>query len=614
MTSDSSASLVAAPARAPVRDRVWVLSTLLLCTFGFWLRWLYAHADLGSPSVDENDVIQQAVAFMGGEWRYYLPEYGPLPMYLLAALYHLVALLRGLSPLDYAARVFYDGQEQYLLGRLFCVACYVPLAICSYRFLAPRYGRVAASTSAILLSLPVLDQLTKSTVRIDVQQGALQLGAMLLLALAVEGSRFRHWLGAGLCAGLGMACKPLPGLLVAPCFLAASWFAAGIPGAGSPAGADSGWSPKALLLRSWRTLGRPALWAAGALAVAAALLANPTALDLKEFIRAQSNATAYYSGPSAPGSHLSAFEALHELRAPLIISAGLSTLAMVFVRDARAKLLALFPLVYATAFWGRPVRTYYMVAPAMVLCLVIGISVGLLLERRRLGESGALVERNAPARTGEAPASATVLLAPGLALAFIALVTWAPVRGLHAESQRLTNYTLSREWIHAHIPSGTKLFHYGRFAAGPRLVAATPKQAAAWADFFDYGRQNYEFYSRAFRQAHKGYLAQGRPYYDIHSHRVAAEQANKVKPWLARSLAKRALQEGWDYIILAGYRGDHYQQLGYTWIDQVELVQQFGKVAIFRVPRPAPTQPSAAAAPATPASAALPLAPEAERP
>src|SRR3954463_13864042 len=113
--------------------------TVALCALGFYLRWLNAHADLSSPSVDENDVVQQGVAFMGGEWKYYLPEYGALPMYGLAALYRLVAWLHGQTALEYAARVFYDGAEQYLLARLICVASYVPLAIVSYRYLASRF-------------------------------------------------------------------------------------------------------------------------------------------------------------------------------------------------------------------------------------------------------------------------------------------------------------------------------------------------------------------------------------------------------------------------------------------------------------------------------------------
>src|SRR6185436_17053834 len=155
-------------------------------------------------------------------------------MYCMAALYHGMALLRGLTPIEYGARVFYDGAELYLIGRLFCAACYVPLSIAGYRFLAPRFGRSAGFVSACLLALPCLDPLTRGTVRIDVPQGACQVGALLCLARALESNAWRHWLWAGFWAGLGIACKPLPGLLLAPCFLAASWFASAAASVAEP--------------------------------------------------------------------------------------------------------------------------------------------------------------------------------------------------------------------------------------------------------------------------------------------------------------------------------------------------------------------------------------------
>ena len=51
-----------------MKERAWAAATVACCSAGFYLRWLNAHVDLESPSVDENDVVQQAVAFLGGEW------------------------------------------------------------------------------------------------------------------------------------------------------------------------------------------------------------------------------------------------------------------------------------------------------------------------------------------------------------------------------------------------------------------------------------------------------------------------------------------------------------------------------------------------------------------
>ncbi|MEO8184361.1 MAG: glycosyltransferase family 39 protein [Deltaproteobacteria bacterium] len=585
-----------------MKKNAWAAVTLLCCAVGFYLRWLNAHTELGLPSVDENDVVQQGVAFMGGEWRYYLLEYGALPMYVLAALYRVVAVLHGLTALEYASRIFYDGEEQYLLGRLFCAACYLPLSIASYRFLGPRFGRSAGLVSACLLALPCLDTLTKATVRIDVVQGACQLGALLFLARALESKQVRNWLWAGVFAGLGMACKPLPGALLGPCFWAASWFAAEIdaPVAGPRLGAAALLGGlRSFALRLWRSVSRPALWASGVTALVVAGLANPTALDLRTFIQGQIKATNYYSGPNAPGAHLTAFQPLATLAEPLQIAMPVCVLLMPFVRDTRARLIALFPLLYATAFAGRPVRTYYMVAPAMALCLSIGIVVGLVL--CRLGLDARAPERGSsgvPIGSAPVPTWPAFSLGCAVSLALVALLSWYPVNGMDGLRRTTTPPTLARAWIHEHIPSGTRLFHYGTFAGGPRLVSSSWQQESKWADFFDYGRENYEFYQTAFRKAYDDYRSQGRPYYDIDSYLAAPDsvKSGKTRGWLARSLARRAAKEGREYIILGSYRGEHYQDLGYSWIDEVELAQEFGRIAIFRVPQPPPaaSEPSAA--------------------
>jgi hypothetical protein len=130
------------------------------------------------------------------------------------------------------------------------------------------------------------------------------------------------------------------------------------------------------------------------------------------------------------------------------------------------------------------------------------------------------------------------------------------------------------------------MFHYGRFVHGPRLVNSDWKAQTRWADFFDYGRSDYRFYRTAAKEAYEDYRAQGRPWYAIESVRSIPQPIQTLqKRWLGTSLARRASGLGQKYIILAGIRtlGSDYRLLGYRWFDQVELVQQFREIAIFRV-------------------------------
>lgn len=552
----------------------WVWLVLGICTFGFFLRVLNAQGDLGTPHVDENAVVDQAVAFMGGEWRYYLLEYGPLPMYLLAGVYHLVAWLRGMTPLEYGSQVFFDHEQQYYIARLFCAVCYAVLAVAVYRVLAPRFGRWAAGISSMLLALPVLDELNQSKARVDIPQGAFQIGAVLSLVVAMESGKLRHWVIAGLCAGCAIACKPMPGLLVVPCFLAASWFAAGAAAEGG-----SRASPRAAnALRSFGrrlldTVRRPGLWCGILVTLLAAAACNPTSLDIEHFISEQVRLLAYYSGPEAPGGHQNVFQVFLPLGAVFLWAAALCVCATPLLRDARASLIALFPLVYITAFWGRPMRPYYVIAPAMGLCLVIGIGVGELLKRA----SGL----RAMFSTAIEP-----LLAAAFSLGVVAAVDWAPVSHLERTRDALSSSTLAREWIYAHVPSGTGIFHSGAFGDGPRLVSTNPKEQKRYSDFFEYGRSNYKFFKDAYWLAYERYEAAHRPMYRIESTRRRAEplESGKSNALLVRELAEHARAQGEEYIVLGEFGGSKdVMDLHYPWFKSVELVQQFRRIAIFRV-------------------------------
>jgi hypothetical protein len=573
----------AAPSsRTASRVPPWGLAALSLCALGVLLRVLNAGAHLGQVSMDENDVVEQAVAFMGGEWRYYLLEYGALPTYVLAAVYHLLALLQGQTGFEYAQRVFFDADQLYFVARLSCGVYLSLLALLSYRFLAARFGRGAGCVGAGLIALPGVDGLTNGVVRVDVLQGVLQMLALLGLVRALESRALRHWLWAGAAAGLAIACKPLPGLLLIPSFLIASWFLA------TDDSAAAGTSGLARLRRAGsrllRTLTRKQLWAAAVATLAAAAAGNPSAIDLPRFVKGQLEATRYYSGSNAPGLHLDAFQAAATLEAPFLLAACASLAIVLYLPDLRARLIASFPLIYVTAFWGRPVRTYYLVAPALALCWIIGIAAGHLLERWRLEPR----ESGAPMRP-----PALRWLAFAALLLLVAGASYQNARRLDEVRRTPFSATEARAWIHAHIPSGTALFQYGAYtgSGGPILVADDAKREAELAQFFEYGRERYDFYRRAYREAYARYASQGRPRYAIEIFRASPEPkaSNKAPAWLTTNLDRRAQRRGQQYILLSYYRGaEDVLQLGYDWLPRVELVQQFGRIALFRVPDAAP--------------------------
>jgi hypothetical protein len=548
-----------APSRslaASWREHGVTIAGVAIVLIGAALRLLVAANELSAPLIDENEVVEQAVAFMGGDLEQHFVKYGPLTMYVLAGVYRAVAAVRGLSVLDYASRVFFHGEEHYFIARALTSLSLSALALVAFFQLRRTLGPRAALVTAALLGLPCVDVLVTGA-RIDMPQAAFQgLSLLALGAAALSGSR-RAWLGAGVAAGLAIASKPLPGLLIAPCFPLTSWFAEQ-PG--------SGGEPRRSVARLGRALAHPGLWIAALAAVVTTLIGDPALLNLGEFVESQRAAVALHSsGPLSSGpSVVMSFGLIGVPFCALL----LASFGLVLVKgDPPARIVALFLAVYLAAFWGRS-RHYFLVAAAVAGCLLVGHGVA-TVERllARGSERASLWFRRA------APALALVLVLP-------------PLWRLEWRTARPSAAREARDWIHANVPSGTRLYYVGWRGAGPPLVAHTARVQAEFGDHFGYGREHYDFLKQAFERGYTDYANGGAPRY------VIAQQRSKPLPRASKKmprsitdgLLKTARAQKRQYIIVAGHEQADVQALGYTWFEQAVLEREFGKVAIFRVP------------------------------
>lgn len=579
--------------RFPWLSRSWTgLVALAIFVVGTSLRFSIASRHVDSPMIDENEVVEQAVAFMGGDRRFFFLKYGPLTMYVLAGIYHVAALLHGTTALDYASRVFFEGSEHYLIARLYVASWLSILALAAFASFRRHHGPAPALLVLTLLAFPVLEELSQGA-RIDLPQAAFQGLALLALGEAVSGGRLRYWLLAGTCAGLAIATKPLPGFLLGPCFIVASWFAARL----RPDGTHRGWAA-----RLGATLGSRGMWLAALAVAACAALGNPSMLDLQRFITTQRQAVELHSG-NALQARTGLWTIWHGLGLEFIIALGASALLVLVTRDPRAILPALFIAVYLAAVYGRAARTYFMVAPAAAGCLLIGHGWVAARElgarwRRRHAQppagGGDLSWRRAGwARWGWAPAAALIAYGP-------AMTSW-----MRAERPNLG--AEARRWIHENIPSMTRIFFVGWRPAGPQLVASNEKIEASWGDHFDYGRKNYAFLKQAFHLGFERYMQSDRPRYvlTVHDDLPYARASRRTPRRITDALLGEAQQKKLSYIILTGYREASWQDLGYPWFSGATLEREIGKTAIFKVPDPTPrAQTSTAAAQQAPPAAA----------
>jgi hypothetical protein len=555
------------------------LAALTLVVAGTLLRMAIAVRHSETPMIDENEIVEQAVAFMGPDLHFYFLKYGPLTMYVLSGIYRVAAALHGMTSLEYASRVFFDGAEHYAIARVYTLAWLEVLALAAFFFLRRQVGRAPALLVCALLAFPFVEVVAWGA-RIDAPQAAFQGLALLALGEACAGPRSRYWLMAGACMGLAIATKPLPSLLLGPSFLLASWFASAQRTDGSP---------RPLLARLGATLAGRGLWLAALAAVLVAVLGNPALIDIREFVQSQREAVALHSGNAlaARNSIASTFLMLHP---PFLVVAALAAVCCLVARDKRALLIGLFVVVYVGAFVGRAARTYFMVAPAAALCLLVGYG---------LARVRGWLEARPLSRWFE---WAWAPLAAGLVL--------GPARAISARSEGPNQMLAAVRWVHSNVPAGTRLFHLGRKPYGPYLVTNDRKLQGTWGDHFEYGRSKYRFLREAFRLAFDDYAKSGRPVYriDVRDESPRPRRARQNPRWITDGLLRRARARQQKYIIISGYRERDVRDLGYTWFNEAILEQQSGDIAIFRVPD-APAPAPATVSPATVSPDPVPPAP-----
>jgi hypothetical protein len=552
------------------------LSAIALLLVGTALRaWLALRA-VESPMIDENEVVEQAVAFMGGELKMHFLKYGPLAMYVLAGIYHVAALLHGQSSLEYASRVFFEGTEHYAIARLYTVGWLSVLAALAFVSLRRRLGPAPALLACALLGFPFIEILAQGA-RIDYQQAACQGIALLALSEVAASPRLRYWLAAGVFAGFAIATKPLPGLLLGPCFLVASYAAAGTRADGSR---------RPPLARLGAALAAPGMWLAGVAVAACAVLGNPAMLDIGHFIQSQREAVSLHSGGKLQ-AHTSIADSFAHLKLPYLVALAAAIVLVALQRDLPALNIALFLAVYIGAFVGRQGRTYFFLAPAAVSCLLVAHGWAAF--------EALVVPRSSQLRAALREPGRLMLAAALLAV----LLLQAPLRALWAQRLQPSPATITGDWLAANVPSGTPIFYAGMRPSGPRIVATDRTLQARWGDHFGYGREKYRFLERAFRHAHAEYVKSGKPIYPLGVHDdIPGPRTDKKTPrWLTDNLVARARKAKQRYIVLAGYREKDVRELGYRWFDQAILEIEARRIAIFRVPdEPPPSAPVTAPA------------------
>jgi len=469
-------------------------------------------------SVDENDIVESAVAFTAGDLNPYWHKYGGLYAYLLAAVFSYQAMLLDVDVADYTGTVFFRGTSLYYTARYISSLLLVLSGLIAARLANRQFGDRVGRMCLLFAAVPLGAMLTRFTARVDTLQG---LWTILAIAAAVGVVRNVGTASSaltGLWWGLSVATKPIPGMMLFPTVLLAHFAGTGGDLRNRESAVDAWW--RWLLRTGLETLRRPRLYLCCVAALLAFGVCHPAAVvDFRSFAGEQLAAVLTEGGKDfPPGWDISRFAPMWGW--PLTVAMAAAMIGAVFssIRRRRADfgVVVSYPAVLWLAYATGAANDYFYVpaVPAMLVVLAVW-----------LDESAEIITRGRRWRK-------EIVTVIGVLVAL-----WYPISAIASDSIELIHHDdywldhaglAGARWIEEHIPSGSTILIYGYYSRLPHLLADRPDDQAQYGEHFMYGRHRNLPYQRLFLDAYRKELESGRPRYRIIYQKQKLEDAARI--------------------------------------------------------------------------------------
>ena len=517
------------------------------------LKW-----ELPYYSVDENDVVEPALAFLSGNWEPHWFRYGPLFSYLLAFLYKawmwISSISLGWTRDHFFYRAFFEPTPFYEIARAFHGFIVLSIAYISCLFARRNFTPQVSFLALIMGFAPFLDLITRFTVRIDTLVG---LFSLLSLYFATQFGKdripVRPYILSGFFAGFGIAVK-LPGLLVVPALMFSHFLTT--------------WQVKNLSVkkRILSALKKPELWIFVCSVLAAHSLANPySVINFSGFLQEQISSFGVESEAGLYDYYRKGYDFwwLVPLWGKAMVAAIIVTLLTSWRRsDNATRVLLAYVVVFGSAFLVFQSRSYWYnaVFPAVILLVarfISGVSesvVKWLLRKSRQDftkASALLPHLNV--------LSGILMILLTVVLLFVPYKNgvkrvhancFSPVIPLENRADRA-----AQVWIESHLPAHSSILMLGRYAINlPRLIADEPNVQAVWADYFDYRRDENPSWRKAYESAYMQLQQREKRSYDIIHVRERYSDHPKDMAFNTRfreHIAEMATEDGRDFIVVA---------------------------------------------------------------
>jgi hypothetical protein len=324
--------------------------------------------------------------------------------------------------------------------------------------------------------------------------------------------------------GLALATKPLPALLLLPSLFLAHYFR--VSDSLIPKAVPIHVHKKRKKQKTKKEIKLPTvytklsesiinirIWQLVAVAIFAAVVANPYSLiNASGFFTEQIQAV-QTEGQRAflPGWDITRF--FGPLGVSLVL---LSILSMIYYlikaildKNKIHLILISFPIIFWLAFARGAARNYFYVPMIPVLIIFSAVAVVDLtrwIESRSSNLIGKLVM--------------TISIILVLAQPTITLFNFSKKMNKSSDYTQVHTVFLCQKWIEQTIPQRSKILLYGYYTSLPRLVDFDPNQQAQYGEYFMYSRWKNEYLKELFVSAHRTYLDEKKPLYDLENIRA----------------------------------------------------------------------------------------------
>lgn len=505
-------------------ERLLLILAIIIFALSIIPRFYDIMKFLPSYSVDENEIVENGVAFLGGDLEPYWYKYGPLYAYILSIIFGIISLFSGSETNVFLQKIFFDPTVFYFIARFVNSLINVLLALITYKTALKFFNRKIALIALCIVLFPFSDLLSNFKIRVDTLLALwTQLTLFYLLMIVQKGEKKNYRL-AGIFWGLSIATKPLAAMLILPTIFLAHLFSfVRISKLTKPVESKKKNKKKvkteapkeSIPVVILKAIFASRFWLLLGFAVLANFLANPySLLRFNAFWKEQIFAITTEGGRQfTAGWDLTRF--FNNIGVVYVV---VSVLAVGFLiyrtirkKDKVTAILLSYILFFWLAFAKGAARDYFYIPIIPPMGLLIGVFYFQIKEKLPQKE----LLRNI-----------TILL-------MIILLLFQPASKLMKRSilmnsssdyRKLHSELSSKKWIEENLKAGSRILMYGFYTSLPKLIDFRAENQAQYGEYFMYYRWNFDFFNKLFQKAHRNYLMQKRPVYELYLLRNALNE------------------------------------------------------------------------------------------